>query len=133
VEVRFAYTALQVASIDASEEFYTSIFGMQRLLRKKVSETKGEMCVLKSGSGSLELNWYEKALLKKGNNLDHLAFEVQTIEEFRRLMRRLRAKKIGIHEYLETNGWNRFFITDPDRNWVEVFVRKPSTADGSVP
>lgn len=122
--VRFAYTALQVYSIDASEEFYTSILGMRRLVRKKVSETKGEMCVLKSGKNILELNMYDQAAIKKGNNLDHLAFEAQTIAEFHRLMRELKAKKIEIHEYLETKGWNRFFIADPDRNWIEVFVRK---------
>jgi catechol 2,3-dioxygenase-like lactoylglutathione lyase family enzyme len=124
VGVKFAYTALQVDNIDRSEEFYTSILGMQRSVRKNISETKGEMCVLKSGRGSLELNWYEEFSLKRGNNLDHLAFEAQTIAEFRRLMRKLRAKKIEIHEYLETKGWNRFFIEDPDRNWVEIFVRK---------
>jgi catechol 2,3-dioxygenase-like lactoylglutathione lyase family enzyme len=124
VGVRFAYTALQVDNIDRSEEFYKSILGMRRSVRKSVNETKCEMCVLKSGRGSLELNWYEESSLKRGNNLDHLAFEAQTIAEFRSLMRKLRAKKIEIHEYLETKGWNRFFIEDPDRNWVEIFVRK---------
>jgi len=121
---QFAYTAIQVEDIDASEKFYTSILGMRRLVRKKVSETRGEMCVLKSGGNELELNWYEGVPLRKGNNLDHLAFEVRGVGEFRRLMRSLKAKKIEIHDYLATKGWDRFFIEDPDGNWIEIYARK---------
>jgi catechol-2,3-dioxygenase len=124
VGIKFAYTALQVEDVDASEKFYVSILGMRRAVRKKVEETKGEMCVLKSGRCAVELNRYEDAARKKGNNLDHLAFEVETMAEFRRLMRNLRARKIEIQDYLETKGWNRFFIQDPDDNWIEIFVRK---------
>jgi len=120
----FAYTAIQVEDIDAAEKFYTSILGMRRVVRKKVSETRGEMCVLKSARNALELNWYEDAVPRKGSNLDHLAFEVQTIGRFRRLMRSLRAKKIEIHDYLATKGWDRFFIEDPDGNWIEIYARK---------
>jgi len=82
------------------------------------------MCVLKSGKNTLELNWYEDAPLKKGDNLDHLAFEVSSLVEFHRLMRSLRRKTIEIHDYLETEGWDRFFILDPDGNWIEIYVRK---------
>jgi catechol-2,3-dioxygenase len=124
VGIKFAYTALQVEDVDASERFYVLVLGMRRSVRKKVEETRGEMCVLKSGRNALELNRYEDAPLKKGNNLDHLAFEVEVMAEFRRLMRNLRAKKIEIRDYLETKGWNRFFIQDPDGNWIEIYVRK---------
>jgi catechol 2,3-dioxygenase-like lactoylglutathione lyase family enzyme len=119
-----SYTALQVKDIDASEKFYTSILGMRRLLRKKVKETKGEMSVLKSGRNTLELNWYEDAVFRRGNNLDHLAFEVPDTRAFRAMQRTLRAKKINVHDYLETKGWDRFFIEDPDGNWVEIYFRK---------
>jgi catechol-2,3-dioxygenase len=122
--IRFVYTALQVNDIDASEKFYTTILGMQKSVRKRVKETQGEMCVLKSGANVLELNWYDDAAVKKGDNLDHLAFEVDARGEFRRLMRTLRAKGIEVREYLETEGWNRFFTRDPDGNSVEIYVRK---------
>jgi catechol-2,3-dioxygenase len=97
---------------------------MRRLVRKKVRETRGEMCILKSGGNALELNWYAGAPIRKGNNLDHLAFEVQGIGKFRRLMRSLKGKKIRIHDYLATKSWDRFFIEDPDRNWIEIYARK---------
>jgi catechol-2,3-dioxygenase len=124
VVIRFAYTAIQVQDMDASERFYTSILGMRRRTRKKVKETKGEMCVLESGRGVLELNWYQDADLKKGENLDHLAFEVEGVREFSRLIQELKAKKIEVHNYLRTIRWDRFFIQDPDGNWIEIFVRK---------
>ncbi len=101
-----------------------SILGMRKMVRKKVKETKGEMCVLKSGENILELNWYEDAPAKKGENLDHLAFEVEAVGEFRRLMRKLRARGFEVQDYLETKGWNRFFTRDPDGNSIEVYIRK---------
>ena len=124
MRIRFAYTALQVRNLDESERFYREVLGMSMVLRKPVEETDGEMCVLRSGRNTLELNWYRSAVVRRGSTLDHLAFEVETLPGFRRLAKELQSKGIRIHEYLETRSWERFFVEDPDGNWVEVYARK---------
>jgi lactoylglutathione lyase len=121
MKIRFVYTALQVRNLSKSIRFYTQVLGMKQLVRKYVKETDGEMCVLKSGKTTLELNHYDNQPCKRGNNLDHLAFEVDDFGEFQSMLRR---RRIRIHEYLETERWKRFFISDPDGNWLEIFYRK---------
>ncbi len=104
-----------------SLKFYTTILGMKAGVRTKVKETIGEMCVLHSGSGTLELNQYNATSYKKGTNLDHLAFEVDELDEFRK---KLKIRGIRAHDSLETRNWRRLFIRDPDANWIEVYQRK---------
>src|SRR5437867_1105448 len=97
---------------------------MTVVVRKPVKETDGEMCVLTSGRNQLELNWYKNAAVRKGNTLDHLAFEVRPFSAFQRLITTLENQGTKIHEYLETDVWDRFFIEDPDGNWVEIYAKK---------
>ena len=121
MKINFAYTALQVRDLDESVKFYTTILGMKLRVRKFVKQTNGEMCVLEIGTNTLELNHYRGQGVKKGTNLDHLAFETN---QFDSLLETLRRKHVRIHEYLETKKWDRFFIADPDGNWIEVYHRK---------
>lgn len=122
--IRFVYTALQVKNLDKSVKFYTETLAMRIIARKPVKETNGEMCVLGSGKNRLELNWYGDENVQWGNTLDHLAFEVEPFPAFRRLIKELKAKGVRLHEYLETENWDRFFVEDPDKNWIEVYSRK---------
>jgi len=124
LNIKFAYTALQVKDLDESVKFYTEVLGMTMVVRKPVKQTDGEMCILKSGRNKLELNWYRNATVRKGNSLDHLAFEVKPFKTFQSLTKKLEVEGIKVHEYLETERWDRFFIEDPDGNWIEIFSRK---------
>jgi catechol 2,3-dioxygenase-like lactoylglutathione lyase family enzyme len=120
MKMRFAYTAIQVENISRSVAFYTSILGMKRVLRKKVKETNGEMCVLKSGRGILELNQYFDLPSNRGGALDHLAFQASGLEGF---MKSARDAGLEVHDLLITKRWKRCFVDDPDGNWVEVYQR----------
>ena len=121
MKTSFVYTALKVRNLDKTLKFYTSILGMELLVRKHVEQTNGEMCVLKGGTNRLELNHYKGQRVKKGTNLDHLAFET---DQFHALLKRLKRRHVRVHEYLETEKWDRFFLADPDGNWIEVYHRK---------
>lgn len=118
MNIKFTYTAIQVRDMEKSVKFYSKILGMKIKGRHKIKQTDGEMCVLKSGTNTLELNKYFKLPYKKGTNLDHLAFKVK---EFDKFLEELKRKHIKTHDYLETKNWKRFWISDPDGNWIEIF------------
>jgi catechol 2,3-dioxygenase-like lactoylglutathione lyase family enzyme len=117
---RFSYTAIQVREMNRSVGFYTSILGMKQVLRKNVKETNGELCVLRSGSNTLELNQYFDLPYSGGGSLDHLAFQVSDLEGF---MREAHDVHLTVHDFLEAKDWKRCFVDDPDRNWIEVYQR----------
>jgi catechol-2,3-dioxygenase len=110
--------------MNRSARFYTSVFGMKQILRKKVKETNGELCVLKSGCNTLELNQYFDQPFKRGGTLDHLAFQVSNLRTF---MKKVQGMSLNIHDFLETKKWKRCFVDDPDGNWIEVYQRLEHT------
>jgi catechol 2,3-dioxygenase-like lactoylglutathione lyase family enzyme len=118
--VQFSYVAIQVEEMNRSVGFYTSILGMKQVVRKEVKETNGEMCVLRSGNGTLELNQYFDLPFNPGGTLDHLAFQVSNLERFT-----IKARDAGlnVHDFLKTEKWKRCFVDDPDGNWIEVYQR----------
>lgn len=120
MRIRFAYTAIQVEDMDRAVAFYKSILDMKQVIRKKVEETNGEMCVLKSGKNYLELNQYFGKPFHRGDTLDHLAFEVSNLHDF---VKKAKDARIKIRDYLGTKNWKRCFIDDPDGNEIEVYQR----------
>jgi catechol 2,3-dioxygenase-like lactoylglutathione lyase family enzyme len=120
LKARFSYTAIQVEEMNRSVRFYTSILDMKQIVRKKVKETNGELCVLTSGGNTLELNQYYNTPFNRGGTLDHLAFRVSNLERF---MKKARDATLDVHDFLETKGWRRCFVDDPDGNWIEVYQR----------
>ena len=81
VTISFVYTALQVQNIDASEKFYTSVLGMREGVRKKSMRPKAR-CASSSQEATPWSSTATRVPFTKGNNLDHLAFEVQTAVDF---------------------------------------------------
>src|SRR5271157_3007599 len=85
---RFVYTGIRVKNMEESVKFYTGVLGMiiaEPL--QKTSPTKGSVITLKSTNSEqlLELNHYEEespfnSPYVEGENLDHLAFDVQDLE-----------------------------------------------------
>jgi catechol 2,3-dioxygenase-like lactoylglutathione lyase family enzyme len=120
MKTRFVYTAIRVKRMNRSVKFYTALLGMALVSRKKVKETDGEMCVLKSGNNRLELNQYFDEPFPRQGTLDHLAFQVSNLGKF---IQTAKDHELRIHDYLVTRNWKRCFIQDPDGNWIEVFER----------
>ena len=125
----FIYTGIRVKDMEKSLAFYTGILGMEIVERlQKTIPTKGEVVTLRSQASSqlLELNWYSKESsfysdYGNGDELDHLAFEVDDIDKW---ITRLESLGIDIIVRIkEVEGWNEAFIKDPNGIWIEFLQR----------
>ena len=130
---RFIYTGIRVRNMDESIKFYTEVLGMEIAVeRERTEPTKGEGVTLKSPNSNqlLELNFYESdspffAPYENGEDLDHLAFDVENLES---AISDLRKKGIEIvvepYQIGATVGWKEAFIKDPNGIWIELLQRK---------
>jgi len=119
--VKFAYTGIAVKDMDQSIKFYTEALDMQLLDRHPIEETRGEVAALKSKDSPqlLELNWYPDSQYREGNELDHLAFEVDDVKtQIDRLT------KMGTQVARPTEVRSKYvvgFVKDPNGVWLELF------------
>ena len=130
---RFIYTGIRVKNMDESIRFYTQVLGMRIAEKRQRTEpTKGEVVTLKSQNSDqlLELNYYEEespfyAPYLNGEDLDHLAFDVENLEESVSDL-----KRKGVEVAVEPNrigaeaGWREAFVKDPNGIWIELLQRK---------
>lgn len=127
---RFIYTGIRVKNMDESIRFYTEVLGMKIAeKREKMEPTRGEVVTLKSTNSSqlLELNFYEEespfyAPYMNGEDLDHLAFDVENLENTVSDLKR-RGIEIVVEPY-KIGGWREAFIRDPNGIWIELLQRK---------
>jgi lactoylglutathione lyase len=135
---RMIYTGIRVQDIEASIRFYTEVLGMQIVEPLQPTPvTEGRVVTLRSPDSPqvLELNDYRPGSrfgtpYSNGEDLDHLAFECDDLEEaVGELERRgvevaVRPKEIGAEV-----GWNEAFVKDPNGIWIELLQarRDPST------
>lgn len=133
MNIRFIYTGIRVRDIEKSIHFYTKIFQMEIIEKLERTEpTKGQVTLEgKDSEQLLELNYYEDdspfgGEYKNGEELDHLAFDVEdllgTIEELRREGIEIIAEPYSI------GGWKEAFVRDPNGIWIELLERKRETA-----
>jgi lactoylglutathione lyase len=132
---QFVYSGIRVANMERSLEFYTKLLGMKLISRTKIPETKGEIANLKSkGSDqTLELNHYESQPYNHGDELDHLAFKVDDLEEMLRFLESKGVKRI--YDIVRGKEARWTYVADPDGIWIELFdypylgKRKASSKD----
>jgi catechol 2,3-dioxygenase-like lactoylglutathione lyase family enzyme len=101
--------------------------------RQKISETKGEVVYLKTeGSHQLlELNFYEgDKPYKKGDEMDHLAFEVKDLDLALAFLARHGVKRV--YEIVKSKKSRWTYVTDPDGIWIELFDHKPNKSLASI-
>ena len=127
---RLTYTGIRVKGMDESLRFYTGVLGMDVVdKRERTPPTEGEVATLGSPGGSqlLELNWYEEGSrfgtpYANGEDLDHLAFEVEDLDA---AVAELARKGVEvIVRPGEIGGWREAFVRDPNGIWVELLQRR---------
>ncbi len=119
--------------MEESLKFYTGILGMVIVEPlQKTTPTKGSVVTLKSPNSQqlLELNHYEdlspfNSHYVNGEDLDHVAFDVQDLEASVKEL-----KRKGIEVVVEPYqigfdvGWKEAYVKDPNGIWIELLERK---------
>ena len=123
---QLSYVGIHVRDMDRSIAFYRDLLRMRLLRRSRVSETGGEWAELASPGSPhiLELNWYPEGSkffvgpYRSGDELDHIAFEVEDVDgAYRELI--ARGARSGHAPFLE-DGTPLAFVQDPDGIWIEL-------------
>jgi lactoylglutathione lyase len=124
--MKFLHTSITVRSMDESLRFYTEVIGLEFERRRTIPENKAEIAFVKDpvSGGRIELtHWEGKDTFDPGEQLDHLAFEVEDLD---RSLMRMRTKGIRIAKepYQISGGSTRLaFILDPNDVWIELIER----------
>jgi len=130
---RFIYTGIRVKDMEDSVRFYTEVLGMVIVEPiQKTAPTKGSVVTLKSPNSEqlLELNYYEEdspysSPYVNGEDLDHIAFDVEDLEATIRDL-----KRQGVEVVIEPYqigyqiGWKEAYVKDPNGIWIELLQRK---------
>ena len=128
--MKFLHTSITVRNMEESLAFYTEMLGLQFERRRTIPENHAEIAFVRDpASGArIELtHWEGKDSFEAGEQLDHLAFEV---EELDRTLMRLRTKNVRIAKepYRLSGGSSRIaFVLDPNDVWIELIERAPAT------
>ncbi|MGA8274847.1 MAG: VOC family protein [Thermoplasmata archaeon] len=124
--MKLLHTSITVRSMDDSLRFYTEVLGLQFERRRTIPENKAEIAFVKDpvSGGRIELtHWDGKDTFEAGEQLDHLAFEVEDLDRF--LMRaRTKGIQVAKEPYSISGGSSRLaFILDPNDVWIELIER----------
>ena len=120
--MKIAHTCLNVADLDRSINFYTKQMGLDFVSRREIKQNNAEIAFLRDkAGGAIELTyWRAKKSLAEGDNLDHIAFDVEDVQA---TVERLRAQgvTIAMEPYsLQGSSSKLAFVKDPDGNWLEL-------------
>jgi len=119
--------------MEVSLRFYTKVLGMTITEPlQKTPPTKGSVVTLRSQNSHqlLELNHYEEdspfnSSYINGEDLDHLAFDVQDLEAAVRELKR-QGVEVVVEPYAigKKEGWKEAYVKDPNGIWIELLERK---------
>ena len=120
--MKIAHTCLNVANLDRSINFYSKQMGLNFVSRREIKQNNAEIAFLRDeAGGAIELTyWRDKKTLAEGDNLDHIAFDVQDVKG---TVERLRTQRVTItmEPYSLQGSTSKIaFIKDPDGNWLEL-------------
>jgi lactoylglutathione lyase len=127
--VRFLHTSITVRHIDESLRFYTEVLGLEFERRRTIPENHAEIAFVRDpASGArIELtHWEGKDAFDAGEQLDHLAFEVEDLDRF---LLKVRTKGVPVAKepYRLSGGSSRIaFILDPNEVWIELIEHAPT-------
>jgi lactoylglutathione lyase len=127
--MKFLHTSITVRDMEASLAFYTEVLGLRFERRRTIPENHAEIAFVQDpASGArIELtHWDGKSEFDAGEQLDHLAFEVDDLDRY---LMKVRAKnvKVAKEPFRLAGGASRIaFILDPNEVWIELIERSPA-------
>lgn len=129
--MKFLHTSITVRNLEESLRFYTGVLGLEFERRRPIPENRAEIAFVRDrDSGArVELTFWEgKTAYDAGEQLDHLAFEVDDLDAF---LARARAQGVRIAKepYRLAGGSGRLaFVLDPNDVWIELIERAHRSA-----
>jgi len=128
--MKFLHTSITVRDMEATLAFYTEVLGLRFERRRTIPENHAEIAFVHDpASGArIELtHWDGKNEFEAGEQLDHLAFEVEDLDRF---LMKVRAKQVRVAKepFRLGGGSSRIaFILDPNDVWIELIERPPAS------
>jgi catechol 2,3-dioxygenase-like lactoylglutathione lyase family enzyme len=119
VTFRLRYTVVEVTDLNRSVRFYTEVLGMKIRSRQKVTQTNGALLESEARDHRPEIDHCEGHTYPTGDHLDHIAFEVENLDE---AITERKAKGIQPLSYVrksENAKWT--YVADPDGISIEIY------------
>ncbi len=124
--MKFLHTSITVKDMDTTINFYTKRLGLKLLRRREIPENNAEVAFLTDEEHSSELEltyWRGKSSYEEGDQLDHLAFEVEDLDKVIRKMKE-EGVEVAKEPYTLKGGSRRLaFIRDPNGVWIELIEK----------
>ncbi|MEM1994592.1 MAG: VOC family protein [Nitrososphaerales archaeon] len=124
--MKFLHTSITVKNMDATIAFYTKHLGLKLLRRREIPENNAEVAFLTDEAHSTELEltyWRDKKSYEEGDQLDHLAFEVEDLDTTIKKMKN-EGVEVAKEPYMLKGGSRRLaFIKDPNGIWIELIEK----------
>lgn len=121
--MKLLHTSITVKDMDETIRFYTYNLGLKLVNRKEIPENNAEIAFLEDQDTDYRIEltyWREKKDYIEGDQLDHLAFEVEDIDKSIFELRQ-KGVKIAKEPYSLSNSNKRIaFIQDPNDIWIEL-------------
>ncbi len=125
--MKLLHTSITVKDMDETINFYTNNLGLKLVKRKEIPENNAEIAFLEEENTDYKIEltyWKEKKGYSEGDQLDHLAFEV---EDMKNTINELKQKGVKIvkEPYSLSNSTKIIaFILDPNDIWIELIQPK---------
>ncbi len=127
--MRFLHTSITVRNMEESLAFYTKALGLEFERRRTIPENHAEIAFVRdpaSGARVELTHWDGKESFDAGEQLDHLAFEVDDLDGVLREVREL-GVRVAKEPYRLSGGSSRIaFILDPNDVWIELIEPRPT-------
>ena len=125
--MRYLHTSITVKDMEESLRFYTDVLGLAFERRRRIPENHAEIAFVRdpASDARVELtHWDGKDEFEAGEQLDHLAFQVDDLDAF---LAQARAKGARVAKEPDTltGGSGRIaFVLDPNDVWIELIERR---------
>ena len=129
--MRFLHTSITVRRMDESLRFYTEVLGLEPDGRRAIPENHAEIAFVRdpvSGARIELTHWDGKESFDAGEQLDHLAFEVDDLDSVLARVRR-QGVRVAKEPFRLAGGSGRLaFVLDPNDVWIELIEHRPPSA-----
>ena len=124
--MKFLHTMIRVKDIDSSLRFYTTLFNMKQVEKRRLEDCWLYFLSDEDNTCQIELTYNDETPdegYQIGNGFGHFAFKVDSMEEFTSKLKESGYEYLYEPFDLTGNGSNIAFIKDPDGYEIELIEK----------